>query len=167
MDSTEPSGASARAGGAPKFDVPATSTRFASRMRPGCVKAANSALSRIGPPGWNVPTGETAPAPGMPTATTRAVRECVAPGADCADADGHVGTTQSNKIQNWSRLVIIASTDATILITSARAVVSASVARPAAGASTGSFSISLAWKPPVCRSNDEPQQVLRLAPSGP
>src|SRR5215510_884158 len=73
IDRIEPSATSGCARGAPKFELEATRMRLASRIRPGWVNAANSGLSRIGPPGWNVPTGATAPAPAMPTATTRAV----------------------------------------------------------------------------------------------
>ena len=51
MESTDPSGALVRASGAPKLDVLVTSTRLGSRIRPGWVNAANSGLSRIGPPG--------------------------------------------------------------------------------------------------------------------
>src|SRR5262245_49515106 len=85
-DSTEPSGAVIRARGAPKFDVLVTRTRLASKTRPGWVKAAKSGLSRIGPPGWNVPTGDTAAAPGIPTATTRAVNTGGTSTDDCANA---------------------------------------------------------------------------------
>src|SRR5215467_6538369 len=71
------------------------STRFPSRIFPGCVNAKNSGLSRNGPPGWNVPTGETAPAPAMPTAITRPLS---AGAGDCANDDCQGATTQSENI---------------------------------------------------------------------
>jgi hypothetical protein len=49
-----------------------TIRRLGSSTLPGWVNAAKSGLSWIGPPGRKVPTGESADAPGMPTATTRA-----------------------------------------------------------------------------------------------
>ena len=68
-----PAASRRRARGAPKFDVLATSSRSGSRIAPSRVVAANSRLSWIGPPAWKLPTGLSAPAPGMPVASTRPV----------------------------------------------------------------------------------------------
>src|SRR5450432_666231 len=69
-ESTAPGASVGRASGAPKFEVLATSKRVGSRTMPGAEAAARAGLSCSGLPGWNVPTGVTAPAPGMPRATT-------------------------------------------------------------------------------------------------
>ena len=70
----EPGNWSVLASDSPKFDVLATRIRAGSRTRPGSVKRASAGLSWMGPPGKKVPTGLTAEAPGMPTATTRPLR---------------------------------------------------------------------------------------------
>ena len=75
-DRIAPGDKSERANGAPKFELLATSKRLASSTSPGRVSAANSRLSRIGPPGWKKPTGLRAPAPGIPDATSLAVSRC-------------------------------------------------------------------------------------------
>ena len=73
IERTEPAAQPARARGAPKFEVLATSSRSGSRIAPARVVAAKSRLSWIGPPAWKSPTGLSAPAPGMPVASTRPV----------------------------------------------------------------------------------------------
>src|SRR5947209_19317001 len=72
MERMDPGMSSVTALLAPKLLRLPTRTRLGAGTRPGSVYALKAALSLMGPPGRNLPTAVTGPAPGIPTATTLA-----------------------------------------------------------------------------------------------